>query len=123
MNKQEYLKHLQRVIQQLHNCGASYRRTVKVHEVVKGGPVWDGEVEVFWLTGHPGAKRCFAWSRPGSARQELVVMLEGPQIIGPATAVRAALATRSFRQKSAAWQFFQQRQKCGLSLDWPMAAG
>src|SRR5215469_2847925 len=92
MNKQEYLKNLQRVIQLLHKCVATHRRTVKVHENVKGKTVWDGEVEIFWLTGHPGAKRCFAWSRPGEAGQELVVMLENPPIIGPATAVRATLA-------------------------------
>ena len=33
-----------------------------VHEVFRGETVWQGDVEVFDLTGHPKAKRAYAWS-------------------------------------------------------------
>jgi hypothetical protein len=54
--------------------------------------------DVFWLTGHPGAKRCFAWlQEAASTEANVITVLEAPPIIGPATAVRAALAGRSGR--------------------------
>lgn len=98
--KQEYLKRLQEAIQQQYKCGAIYRRTVAVHEVVKGKTVWDGDVEVFWLTGHPGAKRCYAWSRQESQNEEqIVAILEDPPVIGPASAVRTAIASTTTGRK------------------------
>jgi hypothetical protein len=94
-NKQEYLKRLKEAIQERHKCPAAYRRTVPVNETFKGKTIWKGEVEIFWLTGHPLSKRCYAWFRPGEAgREDLVAILEAPLVIGPATAVKAALAAR-----------------------------
>ena len=93
----EYLKQLQSIIQERHKCSADHRRTVTVHEVVEGKTVWKGEVEIFWLTGHPKAKRCFAWGRlpeDGEAHEPIVTVLEIPPVIGPATAVRTALAAK-----------------------------
>jgi hypothetical protein len=49
------------MISQLHNCGATYVKTVSVHEVLRGETVWQGDVEMFDLTGHPKAKRAYAW--------------------------------------------------------------
>jgi hypothetical protein len=96
--KQEYLKRLQEAIQQQYKCRATHRRTVAVHEVVKGKTVWNGNLEVFWLTGHPGAKRCFAWScREGETNEQIVAILENPPVIGPATAVRTAIAAEKRR--------------------------
>ncbi len=100
--KQDYLKRLQLAIQDLHKCKATYRRTVKVHEAIEGKTCWDGEVQVFWLTGHPGAKRCYAWSqqdRPDESQKQIVAILEGPSVIGPATAVRTFLADRGLQAR------------------------
>jgi hypothetical protein len=44
---------------QLHNCGATWRETVPVHELFRGQTVWQGEVEVFDLQDHPKAKRAY----------------------------------------------------------------
>ena len=91
-DKQDYLKRLQLAIQDLYQCKATYRRTVTVHEVLEGNKAWNGDVEIFWLNGHPGAKRCFAWSQQeGPSQEHIVAILEKPPVIGPATAVRALL--------------------------------
>jgi hypothetical protein len=105
MNKQVYLNQLQVAIEKLHECRATYRRTVPVQEVFKGKTLWKGEVEVFWLTGHPRAKRCYAWSqgqREHDGEQQFVAILEIPPVIGPATAVKSALAGHETRHQKEA---------------------
>ena len=92
--KLDYLARLQTVIQHLHNCGAIYRETVPVHEVFRGETVWEGDVEVFDLTGHSKAKRCYAWSHldgPNDERTRFVAVLEIPPVVSPVTAVQASI--------------------------------
>ena len=93
-NKQEYLDRLQVAVQHLHNCAAVHRKTVPVHEVFKGQTVWQGEVEVFDLTGHPKAKRCYAWSHldgKKDERERFVAVLEIPPVESAVTAVRVQI--------------------------------
>jgi hypothetical protein len=93
-NKQDYIARLQVAVSQLHNCGATFVKTVPVHEVFRGQTVWQGEVEVFDLTGHPKAKRAYAWShREGKDDQgeRFVAVLEIPPVISPRTAVQASI--------------------------------
>ena len=94
MNKPDYLARLQVAVSQLHNCGATWRETVPVHEVFKGQTVWQGKVEVFDLTGHPKAKRAYAWShREGENDQgeRFVAVLEIPPVKDAVTAVRVSV--------------------------------
>jgi hypothetical protein len=102
-NKQDYISRLQVAVSQLHGCGAVYRETVPVHEVFQGQTVWQGEVEVFDLTGHPKAKRAYGWShREGKDDQgeRFVAVLEIPPVVSPVTAVRASImADKKKRQK------------------------
>jgi hypothetical protein len=60
---------LQDAIRHLHGCGAKHVETVHVHEKTPDGneTVWEGDVEVFTLTGHPDATSCYAWSEPTPA--------------------------------------------------------
>lgn len=101
-NKQDYLARLQVAVSQLHDCGATWRETVPVHEVFNGQTVWQGEVEVFGLTGHPKAKRAYAWShREGEddKGERFVAVLELPPVESPVTAVRASImADKKARQ-------------------------
>ena len=66
----------------MHNCGAVWRKTVPVHEVFHGKTVWQGHVEVFDLTGHPKAKRAYAWShregRDGQGERFVAVLEVAP---------------------------------------------
>ena len=93
-NKQDYLARVQVAVSQLHNCGAAWRETVPVHEAFRGETVWQGEVEVFDLTGHPKAKRAYAWSHREGENDEgerFVTVLEIPPIESAITAVRASI--------------------------------
>jgi len=101
-NKQDYLAKLQVVVSQLHNCGAIWRETVPVHEMFQGKTAWKGNVEVFDLTGHPKAKRAYAWSHldgPNDERTNFVAVLEIPPVVSPETAVKAAIVSEAKKRK------------------------
>ena len=93
-NKQDYIARVQTAIQHLHNCGAVYRETVPVHEVFRGKTVWQGDVEVFDLNGHPKAKRAYAWSHldgKNDERTRFVAVLEIPPVESAKTAVQVSI--------------------------------
>ena len=93
-NKQIYLDRLQVTVQQLHNCSATWRESVPVKEVFNGETLWNGDVEVFDLTGHPKAKRAFGWSHPDGVdnkTERFVTVLEIPPVDSPETAVKMAI--------------------------------
>jgi hypothetical protein len=93
-NRKEYLERLKLAVEQLHNCSARYCTTIPVHEKFKGQTVWQGEVEVFDLTGHPKAKRAYGWShREGKddSGERFVAVLELPPVESAETAVRASI--------------------------------
>jgi len=93
-NKQAYLAQVQVAVSRLHDCGATYVKTVPVHEVFLGETVWQGDVEVFDLAGHPKAKRCCAWSHLDGAKDErtrFVAVLEIPPVVSAKIAVRVQI--------------------------------
>ena len=90
MNKQDYVSRLLLTIQHLHNCAAVHRQTVPVHEVFRGKTLWGGNVEVFDLTGHPKAKRCYGWTY--GEPEEFITILELPPVDSPQSAVKAGIA-------------------------------
>lgn len=95
MNKQDYIAQVQVAVSQLHNCVATWRETVHVHEVFEGKTVWQGDVEVFDLHHHPKAKRAYAWSHLDGAQDErtrFVAVLEIPPVESAVTAVRVQIA-------------------------------
>jgi hypothetical protein len=51
----------QEAIRAPHGAESLWVETVPVKEIFQGRTSWDGEVEVFDITGHPRAKRCYAW--------------------------------------------------------------
>ena len=65
-----------------------------------GETAWDGTVAVFDLTGHPDAKRAYAWSyeRPDGKRRFFAVLHVGG-ITGPREAVRAAIVAQARRKQ------------------------
>jgi len=50
-------------IRHVHGCEARWVESVRVHETHEGKIVWDGEVQVFVLVGHPLAAPC---AQPGA---------------------------------------------------------
>jgi hypothetical protein len=79
-------------IRHMHGCEAVHVESVPVRETFKGSVVWEGEVQVFALAGHPTAKRCYAWSHAteGTKRQFYAV-LHAPPVDSPLAAVRASI--------------------------------
>jgi hypothetical protein len=93
-NKYDYLARLQTAVQHLHNYAAVHRETVPVHEVFKGQTVWKGDVEVYDLTGHPKAKRAYAWSHREGKNDEgerFVAVLEIPPVDSAKKAVQVQI--------------------------------
>jgi hypothetical protein len=67
---------------------------VPVNEVFRGQTVWQGNVEVFDLHGHPKAKRCYGWSHAegkDDKGERFVTVLEMPPVSSPETAVKVAI--------------------------------
>jgi len=90
----EYIEKLQSVILHLHACKAFWVESAPVHEVFRGQTVWKGFVEVFDLSGHPKAKKAYAWSPPDGpddTGERFVTVLEIPPVESPVTAVRASI--------------------------------
>ena len=102
VNRQDYLARLQVAVSQLHNCGATWRESVPVHEVFLGETVWKGEVEVYDLTGHPKANRAYAWSHREGKNDEgerFVAVLEIPPVDSAQKAVQVQIV-KDFKTKS-----------------------
>ena len=86
------------VINHLHGCSSEWVETVPVHEVFKGQTIWQGDVEVFNLTGHAKAKRAYAWSHldgKNDERTRFVAVLEIPPVESAETAVRVQIVKDS----------------------------
>ena len=89
-------------VQQLHNCGAAWRESVPVTDIFQGKTLWKGDVEVFDLTGHPKAKRCYGWSHPENddgTGERFVAVLEIPPVDSPQTAVKISIVADIKRGK------------------------
>jgi hypothetical protein len=86
----DYKARLQTTIQHLHNCGAIHRQSVPVHELFQGKTIWEGDVEVFQLTGHPKAKKCYGWSY--GEPEEFITILELPPVDSPQSAVKVGVS-------------------------------
>jgi hypothetical protein len=90
----EYTSKLQIAVQRIFNCAAAFRETVAIREEVDGKVLWEGEVKVFDLVGHPKAKRCYAWTHPNN-KNRTVALLEIPPVTTALAAVKASLVAES----------------------------
>ncbi len=70
-----------------HDAAAKLAERVPVVETFEGETVWEGEVLVFQIQGHPTASKCYAWEVDGLVTTVLHI---GP-INSPARAVRASI--------------------------------
>ena len=95
------LDELRTAVERQHGGMATFVQSMPVREIFKGETAWEGVVHVFDLTGHPKAKRAYAWSSPieGSDKRRFFAVLHMGAIKSPADAVRAAVV-QEFRTKS-----------------------
>ena len=94
----EYEQALEKAFRDLHHCAARYLETVPVIERWQGKTVWEGEVEVFDLVGHPKATKGYAWAYDKAKGSEIVAVLELPPVISPRTAVQASIVGKMREQ-------------------------
>lgn len=90
-NDVAHIQLLQEAVQRLHKCQALHLETVLVHEKFQDKTIWQGEVEVFKLNGHPRSTRCFAWIQQDGHSIRYVALLDSAGVTSPATAVRASI--------------------------------
>ena len=95
----DYIDELRAAIRNLHGCEAEHVGFESVKEVFKGQTVWEGEVEVFNIRGHPKAKRAYAWSHETDKGKRYVTVLELPPVDSARAAVRAAIVDEARKQK------------------------
>ena len=81
------LSAFERAIFATHGVAAELAQRLPVVQTFEGETVWEGEVLVFQLQGHPTAHRCYAWEVDGEVT---AVLHEGP-VDSPLAAVRAAI--------------------------------
>ena len=79
----------EKAIHVTHGANASLESRALVKEVFEERTVWEGEVLVFSLQGHPTATKCYAWSVDG----RVTAVLHEGLIDSPQAAVRAAIAS------------------------------
>lgn len=93
------IENLRTAIETMHQCRALHERSVPIVEMFGKKTVWEGVVESFALTGHPKAKRCYAWSYQDKGETQYVNVLEIPPVVSPQTAVRASIVADSKGKK------------------------
>ena len=98
MTHPEYVAHLQKAIKRTFGLEANHVETQQVVETFRGQVLFDGDVEVFDVTGHPDAARCYAWAKDIETGSKSTVVLERPPIKSALDAVRAAILTAHKRQ-------------------------
>ena len=91
---------LREAVENMHGGAAILAQSVPVRETFEGKTVWEGVVHVFDLTGHPTARRAYAWSSPveGSTKRRFFAVLHQPPVDSPQAAVRAAIVAEHKRE-------------------------
>lgn len=102
----DYIAEIQAAFLNLHGCTATYVETVPVVEEFQGQTIWQGDVEVFDISGHPKAIRGYGWgyTTSESGGRRYFTVLELPPVDSPQTAVKAAIMSeiKNARQKTKA---------------------
>jgi hypothetical protein len=95
----ERIEQLRLAVETMERCKAGHESSTPIRETFRGQTVWEGVVESFALTGHPKAKRCYAWSFQGNGETQYAITLEIPPVESPITAFRVAIVADSKKGK------------------------
>jgi hypothetical protein len=88
------IRKLRDAVQISQRCMAKHVESVPVREMFGDQVVWEGVVEVFDISEHQKAKRCYAWSYGEGKERQYVIALEVPPVVSPQTAVRASIMAK-----------------------------
>jgi quinol monooxygenase YgiN len=81
---------LKRVIRSRHDADSHLVAAEHIVHQVGGTTIWEGDVLVFHLVGHPIASKCFVWEMQG----EVQSVLRGPLVPTAEEAVRQTVGTK-----------------------------
>ena len=85
-------RRLQQAIRDLHGLESKHVESVEVLETFQGKTVWEGQVEVFRVRGHPQATHAYAWTYEGDdSKPHHLAVLGVPPINSAQDAVKAAV--------------------------------
>lgn len=88
----ERIENLGHAVSVMEGAKAHHVGSTPLREMFGDKVVWEGVVETFDLTGHPKAKRCYAWSyKDEQGETRFTHVLELPPVKDAVTAVRAAI--------------------------------
>src|SRR6266850_2695323 len=92
--KMDYILQLKNAILRLHGCESEYAGTESVTETFQDEAIWEYQVEIFHVRGHPAATKCYAWSHltgESDDGRRIVAVLELPPVDSPETAVKVTI--------------------------------
>ena len=95
----ERIEQLLLAVETMHHFKADHEASTPILETFRGQKVWEGVVESFVLSGHPKAKRCYAWSFQDNGETQYVTALEIPPVESSITAVRASIVAEAEKRK------------------------
>lgn len=72
----DYIQRLQEAILAVHGANATHTGSKAVTEIFCDETAWKGSVEIFDITGHPKAKRCYAWAYDDNGTLRTTAVLE-----------------------------------------------
>lgn len=91
----ERIANIQKAVEKHAGCAATHRESAPVTEGYLDQIAWEGVVEVFYLDGHPKAKRAYGWQFWEGQNAQYTVVLGIPPVDSPNAAVRASIATEA----------------------------
>jgi hypothetical protein len=88
-----YIEDLREAIRRVHGVEATFLESVPVKEEFSGTPVWEGNVEVFEIHGHPRASRVYAWAHSTDTpkKPRYVTVLHTGPVTSAVEAVQATI--------------------------------
>src|SRR4030042_4993904 len=91
-NSEASVDALQKAILDLHDCKATWVKSVPIKEIFEGETLWEGAVQVFTVD-HPKSRFCYAWSHglEGSKKRRFFAVLHQGPIDSPKKAIRASI--------------------------------
>lgn len=94
----EYLDNLSKAIAVMHECRCIHFGSEEIEEKHDGETVWQGQVEIFQLEGHPDTNVAYGWGWTDDEDEiQFIGVLNVPPIESASDAVQAAIASGTFK--------------------------
>lgn len=84
------------VILKRYHCEAAHLATRTVCQYFEGYGIWEGDIELFAVTGYPKAKLCYAWAERHHGDWRAITVLRTPE-------ARSAVAAVAHSLRHAGW--------------------